>query len=131
MPPENKTPMGSCSGIDNSHFWHSLARGADISLADPVQVVREGISFGLEETGIKWVGIGAADHFQPHYIMCRHHPGIGGVELVVQSHILQEIVDLIYSFGDDQQGAAHLFGEKVAHGSADGAGQEKLVGQLF
>ncbi len=100
-----------------------LAEGADVGLADDVEVRRQHLARRIEEAPVDRVGIGAADELDLGDVVGRDHPRVGGMELVAVPLALQRVADLVDAVGDHQHRAVLLLGQEVAQRAVEAARQ--------
>src|SRR5712692_1002295 len=84
----------TCSVIRNTApLADLLGQRADIPPADLIQVGGQRVAAGSEKARIRRIRVGAAQELDLEQIMCRHHPRVGGLKLIVQPLRAQEIMD--------------------------------------
>ena len=96
-----------------------LPEGLDVALADLVEIGAPAVALGGEKSAADGIRVGAADEGQFHEVMRRHHPGVGGMELVGEPFGLEPGVNRVDPVGDDEDRPGSLLGDEVAERPAE------------
>lgn len=93
-----------------------LPVGADVGLADCVEVGGEGALGRIEVASVRGLRIGAANEFELGDVVGRRHAGVRRVELVREVLALQKALDLADALGNNETRPFGPLREDVPHG---------------
>src|SRR5262249_45241353 len=103
-----------------------VEEGADVGLADRVEVRWEDPARRIEEAAVDWSGGRGADELGLGRVVGGDHPGVGGGGVGAGPLPLQAVPDGVDPVGDHEQRPVRLLGEEIAQRPVEAPGEADL-----